>query len=342
MSTISVSPLTVQDDPTSEVIQLEILVKDSDYVGFFNSLEIWRSLGIAAGPYEELTADSWGPALMPKDALDKPASPVTGPSFVLVGETLELRVNEKDDILVVFSGTDPLTLSDIAAQITSQGQMKVSAYVDVVGGLVLSTLDAGTGAVLELTGGSAAPLLGLPDTSPAYYGHDARLTLVEGINSYQFSDLRGSSAYFYKTRFRNKLTGAVSEFSQAFGATAALGVTAPNLACGELRLVQLDGKVLRNQEVRVHSQFNGTIVEGMHLAGGDVIKLTDDDGYVSFTLVRGQRVAVAIIGTNLVRDILVPTDPTIQVFNLLDPNIASEDVFKVSVPDLIYAEQRTL
>ena len=100
---------------------------------------------------------------------------------------------------------------------------------------------------------------------------------------------------------------------------------------------------MANAEVRINSIFDGILVEGKALAGGDQIKLTDNSGLVEFTLIRGTKVSVAIIGTDVVREITVPTTTTIKTFNLLDPDISTgDDIFKVQVPDIIVAERRSL
>jgi len=111
---------------------------------------------------------------------------------------------------------------------------------------------------------------------------------------------------------------------------------------GQIDLVKADGRPLVGREVRLHLEFNGTIIDGKVLAGGDVVKDTDENGHVEFRLVRGQKLTVAVPGTDLYRQITTPEDQETQVFNLLDPNISGEDIFKVRVPELIVAERRSL
>lgn len=345
MATIVVSPLVPEEEPTPELLQLEIFVKNEDWLGFFDVIEVWRSRQTAAGPFEELTADDWIPARIPKDAPDPPVPPIVGPSINIVGKPLQLRVNELDDLVIIFTGIDPLTFATVASQITAQGLTKVGGYVIEGGEIALQTSDAGTGAVLRIVGGEAAVILGLPTEEPSSlsFGKDARIPLIEHQQLYPFTDINGSVGFFYKTRFRNRTTGATSEFSQPFGVGSSAGVTQINLACGQLDLVSIDGKPLIRQEVRVHMGFNGSIVDGRLLGGSDISKRTNDDGHVEFILVRGQKVTVAIVGTDLVREIIVPVDQAIKVFNLLDPSVGTgDDFFKVRVPQLIFAERRTL
>jgi hypothetical protein len=346
MTTIVVSPSqVVEETPSSEMIQLQVLVKEEDWVGLFDQVEVWRSRDTINGPYEELTAEKWLRARIPKDAADAPSTPVAGPFAVASGKTLQLKVNETDDLVITVAGVDPMTFGQIAGQITAQGQLKVRSYVTTAGELVVETTEPGTGAVLRVVGGDVAALVGLPMTEPEglAYGRDARIALKRGTEEYLFTDVRGSTAYFYKTRFRNRLTMAVSEFSHPFSVGQALGISSANIVCGYIDLVDMNGKPLAYRMVSVHNRFQGELVENKFIAGRDETKLTDTCGHASFTLVRGCTATVAISGTDIARDILVPTDPTVKTFNLLDPDVGTgEDIFKVQVPQIVYAERRSL
>jgi len=348
MATIIASPLQVDEQdlgPSEEVVQLQILVKDEDWKGLFDHLEIWRSRASISGPFEELTSDRWRPARLPKTAGDLPSPAVTGASVSIVGLILQLKVNEKDDLVITFTGTDPLTFSDVASQITAQGLTKVRSYVDAEGTLTIETTEPGTGAVLRVVGGDAAPLLGLPIDEPSNlaFGQDARIPLKEGVETYLFTDIRGSDAYYYKTRFRNRSTQGVSEFSQPFSVGQALGISASNIVCGQLDLVTLEGRPLCNVEVSVYNRFRGGLVEGRLVTGGAQTKITNQNGHVEFLLVRGTDVTVSISGTDIVRDITVPTDETVNIFQLLGADPATgDDHWKVQVPNIVYAERRSL
>jgi hypothetical protein len=185
--------------------------------------------------------------------------------------------------------------------------------------------------------------LGLPTTTPdsLAYGHDARIPLVHGQQLYTFIDLHGSSENFYKTRFRNSQTDSLSEFSAPFSVKVTVGVSPSKLIRGVVDLVDASGIPLANREVLVHNNYDGEMVDGMNVAGSVKGRLTDAQGHVEFMLVRGMSVTVAIHGTSLVRDITVPTDPALACFNLLDPAIGTDDVFRVQVPELDYAVRRS-
>lgn len=327
-----------------QLVQLHIFVVEEDWKGEFSQIEVWRSRTSSSGPYDELTADRWRYPRIPATAGDQPASPVTGRNVEVVGLTLGVQFNERDDLNIVFTGTDPLTLSECATQIQAAGATRLKSYVDVDGLLVLESTEPGTGAVLRITGGDAAPILGLPTLEPdsVAYGRDPRLTLTLGQEEYLFTDIRGAEGYFYKTRFRNVSSGAFSEFSQPFPVGQALGISASNVVCGRLDLVQSDGKPLRNVEIQVYNSYRAQLVEDKLVAGPQQNKLTDQAGRAEFFLVRGMQVTVVIMGTDISREIAVPTDEAVKVFNLLDPDVSVEDVFTVQVPRIVSAERRSL
>lgn len=330
---------------TTELVTLQILVTETDWETTFDQVEVWRSSEGAQGPYEELTAASWQTARIPKLAGDEPDAPVTGRLVVIDGQDLEFLVNETTTVEVAISGVDPLSFADVASQITDQGLALIRSYVAEDGTLVVETLQPGTGAVLRVIESDGAAILGLPTAEPESlsYGRDARIPLVTGTTSYSFQDVRGSTTYYYKTRFRNRITGAFSEFSLPFTVGQATGISSDNVIIGQLDLVDLSGSPLAFREVSVYSAYHGDLVENKLVAGGPQTALTDENGHVEFLLIRGVAVTVAISGTNIVRDIEVPTDPTVAVFGLLDPSASpTDDVFVVQRCDIIYAERRSL
>lgn len=340
-TTIVVSPLGRQLENTGEVIKLDILATDPELFATYDRIEVWRSTTGQGGPYDELTAAVLSPARLPQDAGSPPGTPVTGPSAVLVGEELELVVDEAHELTITFTGSDPLTMAAVAAQILAQGQSRVLAFVSSSGQLVVQTTGAGTGSSLRIKSTTAAVRLGLPVEERAY-GRAPRLNLISGTERYAFEDLFGSEEYSYKVRFRAAPTGVVSEFSMPHGVGARIGLSSDRLICGKADLVQADGRPLINQPVDLHLEFNGLLVDGRLVSGTSLSKATDVNGHVEFMLVRGQKLSVSVPGTSLYRTITVPTDSSRQTFSLFDPDIAGEDIFKVQVPDLIVAERRSL
>lgn len=338
MATLVVTPLGTHDEPQFEVVDLQIIVKEDDWVGAFDQVEVHRSRLTAGGPYDELTGERWLPARLPSTGGEPSA--IVGRSVNVVGQTLQLRLKERDDVYVTFSGGDPVTLAEVANQVTQQGLGQVTAHVDAAGELVVQTTEPGTGAVLRVITSSAASILALPQEELAF-GQNNRVALLRGTTSYRFTDLSGSTEYFYRTRFRNRLTNAVSEFSQPFGVGAQVGVNPVNLVCGAARLVWPNGRPMCGREVHLRHIFSGAQVDGYTVGGQDLSGRTDADGHVEFTLIRGQLYDVTVAGLDLAVRVTAPTDPTVSSFSLLDPALnTQQDYFKVRIADIPFAARR--
>jgi hypothetical protein len=344
MPTLVGTPAQPHAESGHEVVQLQIFVRAEEWEGTFDRIEIWRSRHSPKGPFELLTA-SWTPAVLPWTAGPVPSPAVTGRSIVLQGEQLLLRVDDIDDFVVTFTTAGTVTYAEAATEISSQGANRFSAYVDGTGAMVLTGIKPGIGASLQITGGSAATLLGLPLTPPESIAHgkDANIALIPDQQQYVFVDLRGSRTCFYRTRFINTQTLVMSDLSAPFNARQTMGVSPLNLVCGYAELVGTDGKPIYNQLVQVYAPAQHQLVDGKLVAAARQAKLTDENGYVSFTLVRGVRYTLSIANTDLARVIVAPVDPTISTFSLFDPTIGlQDDLFKVDRPNLIYAEKMTL
>ena len=272
-------------------------------------------------------------------------TPVTGKTLVMAGTSLNIRVDGEDDITISFTDTSPITYAQAASIITSQSAGRFRSYVDGEGRVVLLGTKPGTGAVLEIVGGDAAPLLGFSLVSPGNMatGRDSRVGLLTGKQQYQFTDLRGSKKFFYRTRYRNTNNHAVSEFSPGFCVGQALGVGPGNVVCGYVDLVGIDGRPLANQMVQVYAPVQTSLVEGKLVSGPRQVRTTDANGHAEFTLVRGVKYTVSITGTDLVREIVAPTNDEVKMFSLFEKTVGTQDdMFTVDRPELVYAERRTL
>ncbi len=317
---------------TGQVVRFQVFADPELVNNTFTVIEIWRSRDTDAGPYEEITAAQWDVA-----ALFAPSRP-----YSLSGETLKLLVNEQHEVSILFAGTDPLSASSIATQVQDQGLGLVRSRVadDLI---YFETAQPGGLATLRVLEGDAATLLTLPTVEPlsVAFGKDVRIPLVPGTQLYVATDQHGSADFFYKMRFRNASTGAVSEFSSP--TTVATGGVEPTaLVRGFAKLVDLTGRPLENHQVSVHNKFKGVVVGDTTVAGGSVSKVTDAQGTAEFFLMRGLVVTVSVAGTNLTREVTVPTDPAIESFNLLGGAVGPDDVFKVQIPNIAYAERRSL
>jgi hypothetical protein len=195
-----------------------------------------------------------------------------------------------------------------------------------------------------VVGGDAAPLLQLSVLEPysLAFGKAAHLALQKGKERYTFIDLSGSSSSFYRTRFRNRDQNTVSTFTQPQVDAKPLGVSGDHVVTGRISLVGIDGRPVPGVLIRIFGKEDSFFVDGSLVAGPAIDGVTGDLGTLEVTLVRGAKVTVAIDGTPIVRDIVVPLDPSVGVFNLLDPNIGPDDFWTVRVPRLEYAQRRSL
>jgi hypothetical protein len=103
------------------------------------------------------------------------------------------------------------------------------------------------------------------------------------------------------------------------------------MARGVLRLLDPAGRPLRRRRVLVLARMQSLRGDDTVIVTGTHSRKTDDRGYVEFLLPRGLDVVVAVDGTNLVRDVRVPSDPTVESFPLLGDE---DEAFRVQVPTL--------
>lgn len=321
---------------STQAVELSIGLQSVDLLQF-DVLEVWRSRDTAGGPYEPLTSAGSTPARLPSGAPGRPASPQAGPLINANGKQLLFTIGSTTFAAFEASGTDPMNYGQLASQIQAWTLGEVNSYV--VGGLlVLETREVGGHARLEVMGGDIAGLTGLALNTPAF-GHESYVPLIANQIDYTFIDQQGSSSFWYEWRLRNSLQDEVSEFSAPFQPSRPRVV---DTVIGYVDLTDMDGAALEAREVRLYSRFNGQLSNGRVVAGYAKNALTDKNGHVEFVLVCGLPITVAIAGTELVRDLIVPADPMITRFNLLDPSLGTNDVFKVQVPNISYATRRSL
>jgi len=329
--------------PNPERFELDLFVDTGSWEGFFDRLEIWRSRGTELGPYEPLHDDADMPARLPPNMLDALPTGTSGRLAVLSGKKLQFTLDGETIIDITFSGTDPLTYAAAATQIENQSLGRLTAFVSDKS-LIVQTALRGAKVDLQCTGGNAAPLLGLSTTGSdsLAFGRDARIVLQQDTEEYTFIDPHGSREYFYKSRFFDTTTRSVSAFSDPFQGDVFSGLSLDSLCRVYVNLVGMTGEPACRQEVLLYNEFNGYQREGKTVVGGPLRLLTDDAGHAEALIARGSRITVAIGGTPLARDILVPTDTSIESLNLLSSANGRNDVFTVQVPNLNYAVRRSL
>lgn len=324
---------------TSLTARLVLRFDETDWTGLYDRVEVWRSRLTDAGPYEEVTGIMWTPAM-----LSCPGASVAPRFAPIVGKELDLLINEATPLTLTFTGVDPLSAADVASQIQLAGFGLLAASAQPDGSVLISTLQPGASAVLRAVGGNAAPILGLPLVEPGSigFGTDPRILLQTGVRIYTFIDPHGSEAYFYKTRFRNGVTGGKSAFSPPFSAKTNVGIEPEQLVRGTTTLVDGGGKPMLNRRILVSVPNQYLTVSGKTIFGTDQTIETDARGYAELYLVRGARFRFAVSGTQMVREVTAPTDSTVTTFDLFDPQYGTDDIYKVQVPNVDYAVRRTL
>ena len=330
---------TLSTDQTHDV-RLDITVAESVWSGLYDRIEVWRSVLGEGGPYEELTASASTTARVPADGGD-PAV-IDGPLVNISGKQLKLLVNSTE-LEFTITGSDPLTFAEVATQVSS-GSVFITAGVDLDGRFVVYGLGSGGGQRLEVLESDVAAILGLPLSAPDSidYGSDPRLPLISGKQAYVFRDYYGKTSYFYKVRFRNSFSDAVSDFSGPIAAVPRAGVSAANMITGYVKLVRPDGQPDVKQEIAIYTPSLGFQIEGRTVNGGQKSYLTDSNGLAEVRLIRGMEIDLSIGGMNLMRRIVVPTDAALESFDMLSPEYGTDDTFAVQRLNIPYAEKRNL
>jgi hypothetical protein len=300
-----------------------------DWEGVYDAFAVSRSRGGEAGPYEPLMSPWWRPASF--------SIPFQN-GYNVVNKQLQLLLDGRVDVVVTLTGTDAASIvADLSAALPGL------LVVEWPGGdapIVFHGGSVGLGASLRVDG-DAAPLLGLV-AGEERYGLDAWRRLQAGQLSYDFTDPRGLETDFYQVRlFKTLSPSSCVKYSPVPGALRG-GIGAEHLIEGYCQLFDMTGRPVENALVSLYASQRAYPPDG---AGGifpaSVDVKTDRMGRARAQVVRGARLTLSISGTNLAREIMVPTEG--QEFDLLDPSISVDaDAYKVQVPNIIVGERRSL
>ena len=294
----------------------------ADWAGIYDAFEVSRSRSGDGGPYEPLMAGgAWLPAFFTLQVHN---------AYDVVGKQLELLVDDRILVVVTFTGTTPASvMADLAAAMP--GFLLCSNYV-------ISTANVGLTASLEVMGGDAAPKLGLV-AGTIHYGMDKWRALVAGQESYDFYDPFGLETDFYRVRLTNQFEPAGGRVYPPVPGQLRGGLPAGQLIEGYVQMIDLTGRPCENVLVTLYASERAYPPVGLMPATVEV--KTDKMGWARVKLVRGSRMTLSISGTNLAREILVPTEG--DSFSLLDPSISVDpDAYKVQVPNIVVGERRSL
>lgn len=312
-------------------VRLELTYREIDF-SLYDSIIIWRSTLGANGPFTRITAVAARGARVPN--IEGSASAGAGP-YINANGLAATFVTRDGTFTLSATGSDPMVLSDVASQLQDGSAGRLLAFISE-GQLVVQTTRIGQAAYLEVSG-DLATRASLP-VAERTYGFDQHLVLIRDQLRYSYVDTTGDSSYFYKTQFRSSSSGAESEFSGVFSPSDV--AEASGVVIGYVRLVDAAGRPAQGKQIRLFSL--GSTQPGVVHIGGDVVATTDREGYAAFTVLRGATVQVVVDGTNLVRDVSVPTDTSIESFDLLASVYSSDDAFTVQRPVLAAAPRRSI
>jgi hypothetical protein len=295
----------------------------------FDVIRVKRSTAGIGGPYSLITANAPAPATL--------TAPNSG-SYAVSTKTLQLIVDQGGQIDILFTGTDPLTTSQVVDQInTAVGDVVAS---DVGNTLVLTSTNTGTGSVIEIVGGGAAPVFGFTD-GQRDIGEEIHITLQAGVNGYTFIDQDGQAGYFYKAQFFNTVNNLTSADSDPFEGDVGTLVSSGALSVVKVDLVDGRGIALPNQEITFYSQHELLEVEGFQIGlNREPITIkTNNSGHAEVSLVRGSKWRVAFEGTSIIRDITIPDASETDLLAALG---GAPDPFDISILPFPSAPRRTL
>lgn len=312
------------------VIKLKIHVANlTNVMGLFDVIQAHKSTTGEVGPYYEITA-----------AIDEAATVLgTGlSSFILNGLTLKLKVDGGSEQELTFVTADPIAIDDLVDEVN--GQLTDAVASEDTGALRITSSTLGTGSSIEITGGTALTELGLTN-GDRVVGKDERITLVAGTADYEYDDLDGDPDHYYKVRYYNSTTGAVSSFGPAAKGDIGSVLVPSDLIKATIDLAGIDGKPMTETEILIYNKYIPPLEVGDYLVTGrELLLVTDMTGHAETMLVRGATVTVAINGTSIVREISVPITGT--EFKLNSAIATADDGFQIQVPDVPAAVRRTL
>jgi hypothetical protein len=174
------------------------------------------------------------------------------------------------------------------------------------------------------------------------HGLDAWGRLILEQPLYMFTDPWGLETDFYKVRlFNTNVAASGLSYTPVPGAPRG-GLGAQHLIEGHIQLFDLTGRPVENVLVSLYASQRIFPPDGWSGEMPATVNIrTDRMGRAATLLVRGARLTMSISGTNLAREILVPSDG--QSFDLLDPDISLDnDAYKVQVPNILVGERRSL
>jgi len=306
-------------------VDLVLYLPDEDWAGKYNAIEVQRSR-YGNGLYESLHGSTY----------TSPSFKTTLTSNNVSGKYLELLVDETHKVSLTFTGTNPLTVSQMVSQVNTAGAGLVTASAIDSSTFEVKANNVGMNTTMRVNGGEAAALLGLPLEEPdsLAFGKDLYKTVstkTEVVDLYG-----GRSTTTYRFRYVNTLDGSFSEWSQDITKSNSKKAM-DNLVVGYLKAIDGFGRPIANNPIIIETFTAST--SHYDISNGRERFVTDEDGNFETTFIKGSRAHIAVTGTDIVRMILVPSD--IDRFDLLSPDYSVDsDRFSVAKAPRDYAQRR--
>lgn len=287
---MSVAKLAIHVDGLSLVLQQ------------FDRIQVWRSPDKSGSPtaYVEVTSE------------DETAATIVGTAagpWALNGLALTITQNGGTPFTVTFSGTNPLALRAVLAQLNAARDGLAVESGTNTNKISLSSPTKGTGSSL-LISGTAAAVLGL--TTAKVNGKAARIPFAPSSEDYTFYDLDGDASYWYKTRYYSTLTGTVSGFSEPREGSPSTVTPSASRVLATINLTDGAGRPIVGRRVVLVPTTPISLVGTSgatfaSLPGFDRIEIkTDEAGHGELSLLIGQTFMVFIEGTPFQREFMVP------------------------------------
>lgn len=282
------------------IIEFSINVSNAiEVAALFDRIEVWRAATIS-GTYSEITA------------MEDTAAFVDGSvagSWTLSGKSLTAHLNNADPISFSFTGSDPFNLETALVQINAVFPALASEVPTDTNRIRLSSSITGTQSSIDLAGTSLS-VLGLPTTH--INGQSARPLISANTETYLFRDYDGDANFWYKTRYVNTSTSAVSAFCDPFSGGPGTALSGSFVVTGKIALSDLTGAPIVGRRIILVPTGPQVIADGMGNNYGvlpsvdRITAVTDNSGKASITLVKGQRLKVFLEGTTFQREFVVP------------------------------------
>jgi hypothetical protein len=269
----------------------------------YKTVEIWESHDDSA-TWTEITSSQSSPATL--------LSIAGSGHYKTSGKSIYFKINGGQELLVAFAN-GPQFIS--AAQLIAAINAVAPGFASLLGSdqrVRLATEATGRASSIEIL------YCDIPELGFAIgktFGRDARLELIDTVSIYNFYDAAGLNYSRYKWRFSDDGAAPLSQFSKYLVAKPQALLDPTALSVGVARFVGPDGTPTKRRLVIVMEDAPKRV--GPYSSGNSepLIVESDDMGFLQVPLVKGLHLKVALEGTSLIQDLVVPDAPTFDFFD---------------------------